>query len=96
MHGAVHNAFNFRRHLISRSTLRISRAEATTEWRNGRMTHGQTWLSMGAPQSAVTKPAALFRRLENLRLSSSIVSREDIPSLVLAGRPTPFDVVPQC
>src|SRR3981189_1806538 len=27
MHGAVHNTFNFQRHLISRSTLRIFRAE---------------------------------------------------------------------
>ena len=34
MHGAVHNTFNFQRHLISRSTLRIFRAEATAEWRN--------------------------------------------------------------
>jgi putative transposase len=34
MHGAVHNTFNFQRHLISRSTLRLFRAEATAEWRN--------------------------------------------------------------
>ena len=32
IHGAVHNTFNFQRHLISRSTLRIFRAEATAEW----------------------------------------------------------------
>ena len=32
MHSAVHNTFNFQRHLISRSTLRIFRAEATAEW----------------------------------------------------------------
>jgi transposase-like protein len=32
MHGAVYNTFNFQRHLISRSTLRIFRAEATAEW----------------------------------------------------------------
>ena len=32
MHGAIHNTF-FQRHLISRSTLRIFRAEATAEWR---------------------------------------------------------------
>jgi transposase-like protein len=32
VHGAVHNTFNFQRHLISRSTLRIFRAEATAEW----------------------------------------------------------------
>src|SRR6202047_45338 len=31
LHGAVHNTFNFQRHLISRSTLRIFRAEATAE-----------------------------------------------------------------
>ena len=31
MHGAVHNAFNFQRHLISRSPLRIFRAEATAQ-----------------------------------------------------------------
>jgi hypothetical protein len=29
MHGAVHNTFNFQRHLISRSTLRIFHAELT-------------------------------------------------------------------
>ena len=31
VHSAVHNTFNFQRHLISRSTLRIFRAEATSE-----------------------------------------------------------------
>ena len=34
MYGAVHNTFNFQRHLISRSTLRIFRAEATAEWQD--------------------------------------------------------------
>jgi len=34
MHAAVHNTFNLQRHLISRSTLRIFRAEAASEWRN--------------------------------------------------------------
>jgi hypothetical protein len=28
MHAAVHNTFNLQRHLVSRSTLRIVRAEA--------------------------------------------------------------------
>jgi putative transposase len=32
MHAAVHNTFNFQRHLVSRSTLRISRAEAAAQW----------------------------------------------------------------
>jgi transposase-like protein len=32
MHGAVHNTFNLQRHLISRSALRIFRAEAAAEW----------------------------------------------------------------
>ena len=34
MHGAVHNTFNPQRHLVSRSTLRIFRAEAADQWRN--------------------------------------------------------------
>jgi putative transposase len=34
IHGAVHNTFNFQRHLISRSTLRIFRAEATAAWQD--------------------------------------------------------------
>jgi putative transposase len=34
MHAAVHNTFNLQRHLVSRSTLRIFRAEAASEWRN--------------------------------------------------------------
>src|SRR5467141_982011 len=34
MHAAVHNTFNLQRHLVSRSTLRIFRAEATAQWRN--------------------------------------------------------------
>ena len=34
MHAAVHNTFNHQRHLISRSTLRIFRAEATAQWHN--------------------------------------------------------------
>ena len=32
VHAAVYNNFNLRRHLISRSTLRRFRAEATTQW----------------------------------------------------------------
>ena len=34
MHAAVHNIFNLQLHLVSRSTLRIFRAEAASEWRN--------------------------------------------------------------
>ena len=54
MHGAVHNTFNLQpstfnlqRHLISRSTLRIFRAEATAEWQGAvaGMTHGPTRVS---------------------------------------------------
>ena len=32
MHAAVHNTFKLQRHLISRSTLRIFRAEAAAQW----------------------------------------------------------------
>ena len=32
MHAAVHNTFNFQRHLVSRSALRIFRAEAAAQW----------------------------------------------------------------
>src|SRR5258707_7182589 len=32
IHAAVHNTFNLQRHLISRSTLRIFRAEPTAQW----------------------------------------------------------------
>jgi hypothetical protein len=32
MHAAVHNAFNLQRHLVSRSTLRIFRADAADRW----------------------------------------------------------------
>ena len=32
LHGVVHNIFYFQRHLISRSTLRIFRAEAAAQW----------------------------------------------------------------
>jgi hypothetical protein len=34
MRGAVHNTFNLQRHLVSRSTLRIFRAEAANQWRD--------------------------------------------------------------
>ena len=34
MHAVVHNTFNLQRHLISRSTLRIFRAEATAHWQD--------------------------------------------------------------
>jgi transposase-like protein len=33
IHAAVHNTYNFQRHLISRSTLRTFRAEAKVEWK---------------------------------------------------------------
>jgi putative transposase len=32
MHAAVHNNFNFQRHLVLRSTLRMFRAEAANHW----------------------------------------------------------------
>ena len=32
IHAAVHNTFNYQRHLVSRSTLRIFRAGATARW----------------------------------------------------------------
>ena len=32
LHAAVHNTFNLQRHLVSRSTLRIFRAEAAAQW----------------------------------------------------------------
>ena len=32
IHAAVHNTFNYQRHLVSRSTLRIFRAGATPRW----------------------------------------------------------------
>jgi putative transposase len=34
VHSAVYNNFNLQRHLVSRSTLRIFRAEATAQWHN--------------------------------------------------------------
>src|SRR5438477_12491622 len=34
LHAAVHNTFNLQRHLVSRATLRIFRAEAADQWRN--------------------------------------------------------------
>src|SRR5205085_10675355 len=34
MHAAVQNTFNLQRHLISRSTLRIFRAEAAAQWQD--------------------------------------------------------------
>jgi putative transposase len=32
VHSAVHNTFNYQRNLVSRSTLRIFRAEAAAHW----------------------------------------------------------------
>jgi putative transposase len=34
MHAAVHNIFNLQRHLISRSTLRKFRSDATAQWKS--------------------------------------------------------------
>ena len=34
MHAAVHNTFNLQRHLVSRATLRVFRAEAAIQWRD--------------------------------------------------------------
>src|SRR3981189_1403210 len=38
IHAAVHNMFNLQRHLISRSTLRAFRAEATARWQDAAAT----------------------------------------------------------
>ena len=38
MHAAIHNTFNLQPHPVSRSTLRIFRAEAANEWRNAAAT----------------------------------------------------------
>jgi transposase-like protein len=34
MHAAIHNTLNLQRHLVSRSTLRIFRAEASAQWQS--------------------------------------------------------------
>jgi putative transposase len=34
MHAVIHNTFNLKRHLVSRATLRIFRAEAANQWRD--------------------------------------------------------------
>ena len=34
IHAAVHNTFNLERHLLSRRTLRLFRAEAAQAWQN--------------------------------------------------------------
>jgi hypothetical protein len=34
MHAAIHNAFDLQRHLVSRATLRVFRAEAANQWRD--------------------------------------------------------------
>jgi putative transposase len=34
MHAAIYNTFNLQRHLVSRATLRIFRAEAANQWRD--------------------------------------------------------------
>src|SRR5215472_7346331 len=34
IHAAIHNTFNLQRHLVSRATLRIFRAEAANQWRD--------------------------------------------------------------
>jgi transposase-like protein len=38
VHAAAHNTFNLQRHLVSRSTLRIFRAEAAAQWRTATTT----------------------------------------------------------
>ena len=34
IHAAAHNTFNLQRHLVSRSTLRVFRAEAAAQWQD--------------------------------------------------------------
>jgi len=65
VYGTVNNTFNFQRHLISRSTLRNFRAEATAHWQDaGR--NGMTRASKGSQcvlgRVAVTKPLRAMRR----------------------------------
>ena len=38
IHAAVHNTFNLQRHLVSRRTLRLFRAEAVQAWQNATVT----------------------------------------------------------
>ena len=56
MHGAVHNTFNFQRHLIFRSTLRIFRAEATAEWLKMRSQRHDTWRALALNACSIQLP----------------------------------------
>jgi hypothetical protein len=57
IHAAVHNTFNLQRHLVSRSTLRIFRAEATTHWQAAvAAAWGSTpWFILSSPIVAVKR-----------------------------------------
>ena len=52
MHAAVHNTFNFQRHLVSRSTLRILRAEAANHWHD----NGSALIKTGWSDGSATAP----------------------------------------
>jgi len=60
MHAPVHNTFNLQRHLVSRSTLRLFRAEAANQWRYavaGRVIAHPPADSCCSPQVKLTMPS---------------------------------------
>src|SRR6202040_985594 len=68
MHAAVHNTFNLQRHLISRSTLRIFRAEAAAQWQDA---VAAAWRLASLGSQCVLYRVAVTKPLRPLRCAQS-------------------------
>jgi putative transposase len=88
MHAAVHNTFNLQRHLVSRSTLRIFRAEAANQWRHGcsRVIAQLALDSFCSPEVKLTMPLRAYRLSTGFVLAADLQdSANDRPRRVETG-----------
>ena len=60
VHSAVHNAFNIQRHVISRRTPRLFKAEAEAQWQNATVTVQRGTQSSLTPRDASSRDNAAW------------------------------------
>jgi hypothetical protein len=78
IHAAAHNNFNLQRHLVSRSTLRIFRAEAAVQWVQPRQRHDprRNQITITADAAQLDKASVRVRTLGLLGAALPVGERQ--------------------